>query len=50
MVGLTYFRDPKYLRLDTTLLQPLFAANADVGSSSDRLQEQSPTQSLTQKD
>jgi sterol desaturase/sphingolipid hydroxylase (fatty acid hydroxylase superfamily) len=49
-VGLTYFRDPKYLRLDTTLLQPLFAANGDVGSSSDRLQEQSPTQSLTQRD
>ena len=23
-VGLTYFRDPKYLRLDKTLLQPLF--------------------------
>jgi sterol desaturase/sphingolipid hydroxylase (fatty acid hydroxylase superfamily) len=48
-VGLTCFRGPKYLRLDTTLLQPLFAANGDVGSSSDRPQRQSPTQSLTQR-
>jgi sterol desaturase/sphingolipid hydroxylase (fatty acid hydroxylase superfamily) len=49
-VGLACFRDPKYLRLDTTLLQPLFAANGDVGSSSDRPQKQSPTQSLTLRD
>ena len=49
-VGLTCFRDPKYLRLDTTLLQPLFAANGNVGSSSDRPQKQSPTRSLSQRD
>ena len=28
MVGLTCFRDPKYLRLDKTLLQPLFHSDA----------------------
>jgi sterol desaturase/sphingolipid hydroxylase (fatty acid hydroxylase superfamily) len=49
-VGLPCFRDPKYLRLDATLLQPLFAANGDVGSSSDRPQKQSPARSLTQRD
>jgi len=49
-VGLTDFRDPKYLRLDATLLQPLFAANGDVGSSSDRPQKQLPARSLTQRD
>jgi sterol desaturase/sphingolipid hydroxylase (fatty acid hydroxylase superfamily) len=48
-VGLTCFRDPKFLRLDTTLLQPLFAANGDVGSSSGRPQRQSPARSLTQR-
>jgi len=48
-VGLTCFRDPKYLRLDTTLLQPLFAANGNAASSSDWLQKQSPARSLTQR-
>jgi sterol desaturase/sphingolipid hydroxylase (fatty acid hydroxylase superfamily) len=49
-VGLTCFRDPKYLRLDRTLLQPLFDGNGSQGSLSDRPQNQPPLESLTQRD
>ena len=49
-VGLTCFRDPKYLRLDRTLLQPLFDGNGSQESSSDRLQNQPAMRSLTQRD
>ena len=49
-VGLTYFRDPKYLRLDRTLLQPLLAGNEGQASVSDRPQNEPPMRSLTQRD
>ncbi len=49
-VGLTCFRDPKYLRLDRTLLQPLFDGSGSQESSSDRLQNQPAMRSLTQRD
>jgi sterol desaturase/sphingolipid hydroxylase (fatty acid hydroxylase superfamily) len=49
-VGLTCFRDPKYLRFDRTLLQPLFDGNGSQGSLSDRPQNPSPMRSLTQQD
>jgi len=49
-VGLTYFRDPKSLRLDRTLLQPLFSGNGSPASVSDRPQNQPPMRSLTQRD
>jgi sterol desaturase/sphingolipid hydroxylase (fatty acid hydroxylase superfamily) len=49
-VGLTYFRDPKYLRLDRTLLQPLLDDNGSLGSLSDRAGNQPPVDSLTQRD
>ena len=49
-VGLTCFRDPKYLRLDRTLLQPLFDSSGSQESSSDRLQNQTAMRSLTQRD
>lgn len=49
-VGLTCFRDPKYLRLDRTLLQPLFDDSGGQESSSDRLQNQTAMRSLTQRD
>jgi sterol desaturase/sphingolipid hydroxylase (fatty acid hydroxylase superfamily) len=49
-VGLTCFRDPKYLRLDRTLLQPLFDGSGSQESSSDRLQSQPAMRSLTQRD
>jgi len=49
-VGLTCFRDPKYLRLDRTLLQPLFDGSGSQESSSDRLQNQTAMRSLTQRD
>ncbi len=41
-VGLTYFRDPKYLRLDTTLLQPLLDGNGSQTSVSDSLRTSHP--------
>jgi len=49
-LGLTCFRDPKYLRLDKTLLQPLFDGNRSQESLSDRLQNQPPMGSLNQRD
>jgi sterol desaturase/sphingolipid hydroxylase (fatty acid hydroxylase superfamily) len=49
-VGLTCFRDPRYLRLDTTLLQPLLDGNGSQASVSDRPQNESPMRSLTQRD
>jgi len=49
-VGLICFRDPKYLRLDRTLLQPLFDDSGGQESSSDRLQNQTAMRSLTQRD
>jgi sterol desaturase/sphingolipid hydroxylase (fatty acid hydroxylase superfamily) len=49
-VGLTCFRDPKYLRLDKTLLQPLFNGNGSQGSLSARPQNQPPLESLPQRD
>jgi sterol desaturase/sphingolipid hydroxylase (fatty acid hydroxylase superfamily) len=49
-LGLTCFRDPKYLRLDRTLLQPLFDGNGSQGSLSDRPQNQPAMRSLTQRD
>ena len=49
-VGLTCFRDPKYLRLDRTLFQPLFDGSGSQESSSDRLQNQTAMRSLTQRD
>ena len=49
-VGLACFRDPKYLRLDRTLLQPLFDGSGSQESSSDRLQNQTAMRSLTQRD
>jgi sterol desaturase/sphingolipid hydroxylase (fatty acid hydroxylase superfamily) len=49
-VGLTYFRDSKYLRLDKTLLQPLFIGNGSQVSLSERPQNQPPMRSLTQRD
>jgi sterol desaturase/sphingolipid hydroxylase (fatty acid hydroxylase superfamily) len=45
-VGLTCFRDPKYLRLDRTLLQPLFDGNGSQGSLSDPPQNQPAMRSL----
>ncbi len=41
-VGLTYFRDPKYLRLDTTLLQPLLDGNGSQTSVSDTFRTSHP--------
>jgi sterol desaturase/sphingolipid hydroxylase (fatty acid hydroxylase superfamily) len=49
-VGLTCFRDPKYLRLDRTLLQPLFDGSGGQESSSDRPHNQRVMRSLTQRD
>jgi sterol desaturase/sphingolipid hydroxylase (fatty acid hydroxylase superfamily) len=49
-VGLTCFRDPKYLRLDTTLLQPLLDGNGSQASVSDGPQNEPPMRSLTQRD
>ena len=49
-VGLTCFRDPTYLRLDKTLLQPLFDGNGGQASLSNRPQNQPPMRSLTQRD
>jgi sterol desaturase/sphingolipid hydroxylase (fatty acid hydroxylase superfamily) len=49
-VGLTCFRDPRYLRLDTTLLQPLLDGNGSQASVSDRPQNEPPMRSLTQRD
>jgi len=49
-VGLTSFRDPKYLRLDRTLLQPLFDGNGSRASLSDRPQNHSRMRSLTKRD
>ena len=49
-VGLTCFRDPKYLRLDRTLLQPLFDGDGSQGSLSDRSQNQPAMRSLSQRD
>ena len=49
-VGLTCFRDPKYLRLGTTLLQPLLDGGGSQASVSDRPQNQPPMRSLTQRD
>ena len=49
-VGLTCFRDSKYLRLDTTLLQPLLDGNGSQASVSDHPQNQPPMRSLTQRD
>ena len=49
-VGLTYFRDPKSLRLDGTLLQPLSSGNGSPASGGDRPQNQPPMRSLTQRD
>jgi sterol desaturase/sphingolipid hydroxylase (fatty acid hydroxylase superfamily) len=48
-VGLTCFRAPKYLRLDKTLLQPLFNGNGSRASLSDRPQNQPPMRPLTQR-
>ena len=49
-VGLTCFRDPKYLRLDRTLLQPLFDGDGSQGSLSHRPQNQPLMESPTQRD
>lgn len=49
-VGLTCFRDPKFLRLDKTLLQPLFDGNRSRASSSDRRQNHPRMRSVTQRD
>ena len=49
-VGLTYFRDPKYLRLDKTLLQPLFDGNGSPESLSDCPQNHPRMRSLTKRD
>ena len=49
-VGLTWFRDPNHLRLDKTLLQPLFDGNGSQAPLSDRPQNQPPMRSLTQRD
>jgi sterol desaturase/sphingolipid hydroxylase (fatty acid hydroxylase superfamily) len=49
-VGLTCFRDPRYLRLDTTLLQPLLDGDGSQASVSDRPQNEPPMRSLTQRD
>jgi sterol desaturase/sphingolipid hydroxylase (fatty acid hydroxylase superfamily) len=49
-VGLTCFRDPKYLRLDRTLLQPLSDGSGGQESSSDRPHNQRVMRSLTQRD
>jgi sterol desaturase/sphingolipid hydroxylase (fatty acid hydroxylase superfamily) len=50
MVGLTCFRDPKYLRLDTTLLQPLWDASGSQVSGNDRAQNRPPMRPLTPRD
>jgi len=49
-VGLTCFRDLKYLRLDRVLLQPFFDGNGSQESSSDRPHNQPAMRSLTQRD
>jgi sterol desaturase/sphingolipid hydroxylase (fatty acid hydroxylase superfamily) len=49
-VGLICFRDPKYLRLDTTLLQPLLDGNGSQAPVSDRPQNEIPMRSLTRRD
>jgi len=49
-VGLTCFRDLKYLRLVRVLLQPFFHGSGSRESSSDRLQNQPAMRSLTQRD
>lgn len=49
-VGLPCFRNPKYLRFDTTLLLPLFDGNGSQASVSGHPQNQRPTESLTQRD
>jgi sterol desaturase/sphingolipid hydroxylase (fatty acid hydroxylase superfamily) len=49
-VGLTCFRDPKYLRLGTTLLQPLLDGNGSQASVSGRPQNEPPMRSLTQRE
>jgi len=41
-VGLTCFRDPKYLRLDKTLLQPLFDGNGPYAVSDRQLERGTP--------
>jgi sterol desaturase/sphingolipid hydroxylase (fatty acid hydroxylase superfamily) len=50
LVGLTCFRDPKYLRFGITLLQPLLDGNGSQASVSDHPQDQPPMRSLTQRD
>jgi len=49
-VGLACFRDPTYLRLDKTLLQPLCAGNESQASLSDRPQNHPRMRSLPQRD
>ena len=49
-VGLTCFRDPKYLRLDRTLLQPLFDGDGSQGSLSHLPLNQPLMESSTQRD
>ena len=49
-VGLTCFRDLKYLRLDRVLLQPFVDGNGSQESSSDRPHNQPAMRSLTQRD
>jgi sterol desaturase/sphingolipid hydroxylase (fatty acid hydroxylase superfamily) len=48
-VGLTCFRDPKSLRLDRTLLQPLFDADGSQESVSDRFPNDQRIRSLTRR-
>lgn len=48
-VGLTCFRDPKYLRLDRTLLQPLFDGDRSQESMSDRFPNDQRIRSLTRR-
>ena len=49
-VGLTDFRDPKYLRLGITLLQPLLDGSGSQASGNDRTQSRPPMRPLTQRD
>jgi sterol desaturase/sphingolipid hydroxylase (fatty acid hydroxylase superfamily) len=49
-VGLTDFRDPKYLRLGITLLQPLLDGSGSQESGIDRAQRRPPMRSLTPRD
>jgi sterol desaturase/sphingolipid hydroxylase (fatty acid hydroxylase superfamily) len=49
-VGLKCFRDPKYLRLDKTLFQPVFDGNESQESLSDRPLNHPRRRSLNQRD